>query len=275
MVLERIREAYPTLTKSQRRLADYVAESYREVALMTASKLGKRLSVNEATVIRFAQKLGYPGYPAFVQDVRAIVRGEWQGSAPEGDQAAELSGILERCVSDLSRVVSQLPMDTLQQVVDTLQAAGQVYVTSAGLIAPVGQLLSSGLQGMGVPSRVVDSDASGVAMALADLKKGDALVVVSTDEPASLLARALLLADKAGVRTVALTTSPVAPSARSAKLALSCLPATSDLALAILPLAMLVDAILVLVGRADRKRQTARTKALDKWRAALNQEAEG
>ena len=186
MVLERIREAYPTLTKSQRRLADYVAESYREVALMTASKLGKRLSVNEATVIRFAQKLGYPGYPAFVQDVRAIVRGEWQGGAPEGDQAAELSGILEKRVSDLSRVVSQLPMDALQQVVDTLQAAGQVYVTSAGLIAPVGQLLSSGLQGMGVPSRVVDSDASGVAMALADLKKGDALVVVSTDEPASV-----------------------------------------------------------------------------------------
>jgi len=274
MVLERIRKAYPTLTKSQRRLADYVAESYREVALMTASKLGNRLSVNEATVIRFAQKLGYPGYPAFVQDVRAIVRGEWEGGAPEGDRASELSGILGKRVSDLSRVVSQLPMDTLQQVVDTLQSAEQVYVASAGLIAPMGQLLSSGLQAIGVPSQVVDNKVAGMGMVLADMKKGDVLVAVTTDEPAPLLARALYLADRAGARTVALTTSPVAPSARSAKMALSSLPATSDLALAILPLAMLVDAILLLVAGADRKRQVARAKALGEWRAALGQEAE-
>ena len=76
MVLEKIRQLYPELTKSQRRLADFVAVSYREAAFMTASRLARKLGVNEATVIRFAQRLGYSGYPEFVQDVRAVVQDE-------------------------------------------------------------------------------------------------------------------------------------------------------------------------------------------------------
>ena len=38
-VLERIRQVYPQLTKSQKRLADFVTAYYREAAFMTASRL--------------------------------------------------------------------------------------------------------------------------------------------------------------------------------------------------------------------------------------------
>ena len=76
MILEKIRQIYPQLTKSQSRLADFIAASYQEAAFMTASRLARRVGVNEATVIRFAQRLDYAGYPDLIQDIQAIVQEE-------------------------------------------------------------------------------------------------------------------------------------------------------------------------------------------------------
>lgn len=76
MILETIRRVYPELTRSQQLLSDFVAHSYREAAFMTASDLAQRLNLNEATVIRFAQRLGYSGYPELVTALRELVQQE-------------------------------------------------------------------------------------------------------------------------------------------------------------------------------------------------------
>ena len=44
MILEKIRQLYPKLTKSQKRLADFIATSYQEAAFMTASRLARRVA---------------------------------------------------------------------------------------------------------------------------------------------------------------------------------------------------------------------------------------
>src|SRR3990172_2838399 len=74
MFREKVSKTYSTLSPSYRRIADFLLDHHNEAAFMTATQLARRVEVNTATVVRFAQRLGYDGYPELLQDVRSIVR---------------------------------------------------------------------------------------------------------------------------------------------------------------------------------------------------------
>ena len=53
-ILMQIRSDLPSFSKGQKRIANYILESYDKAAFMTASRLGKMVEVSESTVVRFA-----------------------------------------------------------------------------------------------------------------------------------------------------------------------------------------------------------------------------
>ena len=73
-ILGLIQESMPTFSKGQRRIANYILESYDKAAFMTASKLGKIVGVSESTVVRFAAELGYDGYPSMQRSLQKMIR---------------------------------------------------------------------------------------------------------------------------------------------------------------------------------------------------------
>lgn len=69
-LLDRINLGYDSLTKKQKRIADYVLRHYREVASMPAAVLSEKTGVSLSTVVRFAYSLGCSGYPALVKELQ-------------------------------------------------------------------------------------------------------------------------------------------------------------------------------------------------------------
>ena len=57
-ILAIIQENMNTFSKGQKRIANYILESYDKAAFMTASKLGKRVNVSESTVVRLCRRIG-------------------------------------------------------------------------------------------------------------------------------------------------------------------------------------------------------------------------
>ncbi len=62
---------YPTFSKGQRRIAEYIFNSYDDAAFMTAAKLGERVGVSESTVVRFAYMLAWMDIPRFRKRCRS------------------------------------------------------------------------------------------------------------------------------------------------------------------------------------------------------------
>src|SRR4030067_484348 len=90
---ERIKSAYADLSPSYQRLADFLMDHPYEAAFMTATQLGKQLEVDTATVVRFAQKLGYHGYPDLLGEVQAEVRerfARYSQPVGPGEKAADV-----------------------------------------------------------------------------------------------------------------------------------------------------------------------------------------
>lgn len=59
-----ISERFGDLTKSERRIANYLRKNQEASAFLSASELSDRLGLSEATVVRFARTMGFPSYPA-------------------------------------------------------------------------------------------------------------------------------------------------------------------------------------------------------------------
>lgn len=221
MILEKIRQTYPQLSKSQKRLADLVVNAYQEAAFMTASRMAKRAGVNEATVIRFAQRLGYPGFPEMVRDIQAVVCEELKTPAEAGVEAPllrSLSGQREA----LERLLSHVSREQGERAMAALRGKRRVFVTGEGVSYWLAGAFAAELKVRGCDGRVVPGDALSLAQALAEMGQGDALVGIAAAGDSPELARALAVARQRGVPTLAVAWSSLSAIAQASDVALSC-----------------------------------------------------
>ena len=64
-ILDSITEQYHSLTKSGKKLADYVFSHTAETQYLSITSLAENCDVSEATITRFCRGLGLSGYNAF------------------------------------------------------------------------------------------------------------------------------------------------------------------------------------------------------------------
>ncbi|MFV8869658.1 MurR/RpiR family transcriptional regulator [Serratia fonticola] len=62
--LLRIRQIYPTLAQNDRKLADFLLDNAEQARHLSSQKLAQLAGVSQSSVVKFAQKLGYKGFPA-------------------------------------------------------------------------------------------------------------------------------------------------------------------------------------------------------------------
>lgn len=65
-----IREKYNTMSKSQKKIANYVLGHPNDIALYSAAEFGSKIGLSESTVIRFAYSLGFSGFVELQKLVR-------------------------------------------------------------------------------------------------------------------------------------------------------------------------------------------------------------
>ncbi|MDL4912616.1 MAG: MurR/RpiR family transcriptional regulator [Enterobacterales bacterium endosymbiont of Blomia tropicalis] len=62
--LLRIRQLYPRLALNERRLADFLLSQPDRARHLSSQKLAEEAGISQSGVVKFAQKLGYKGFPA-------------------------------------------------------------------------------------------------------------------------------------------------------------------------------------------------------------------
>src|SRR5690606_4441585 len=69
-VLEHIRMSYNNMSKSQKRVAEFLLTSGIDVVYLSASRIADLVDVNRSTVVRTAQALGYEGFVDLQADLQ-------------------------------------------------------------------------------------------------------------------------------------------------------------------------------------------------------------
>ncbi|MBR1704067.1 MAG: MurR/RpiR family transcriptional regulator [Clostridia bacterium] len=133
-VFTRIEDAYYDLSKSHKKIADYVLENYEIAAFLTAAKLGEATNISVSTVVRFATSLGYEGYPEFQEALRETIKGKLtstQRIEVAGTQILDndlLTSVLQKDRDLIRTTLTSISKDDFEKASKAINNAKSIYI---------------------------------------------------------------------------------------------------------------------------------------------------
>jgi len=146
-ILAILQEKAPTFSKGQRRIAQYITESYDKAAFMTANRLGKTVGVSESTVVRFAVDLGFDGYPSMQKAMQEMVLNRLtsvQRIEVASDRFTDqdvVSMVLHADMEKLRQTDDTLSREEFHAAVNAILKAKRVYILGVRSVAPLANFL--------------------------------------------------------------------------------------------------------------------------------------
>ena len=255
-ILSTITKNLSTFSKGQKRISNYILESYDKAAFMTASKLGKTVGVSESTVVRFAVELGYEGYPSMQKALQEVVRTKLT-SVQRMEVINDLLGnqgvvsmVLQSDMETIRSTAESLDPEPFDQAVNAILAARNVYIVGVRSSEPLASFLNFYLRNMMDNVRLIDSTAiSEMFEQLVHVNPEDVVIGISFPRYSSRTIKAMQFCRDSGARVVAITDSSQAPAA---KIAHDVLLAKSDMVSIVDSLVApmsLINALIVSIGR--------------------------
>ncbi|MCX5178630.1 MurR/RpiR family transcriptional regulator [Streptomyces virginiae] len=224
----RIRSLGPSMTRSVQAVADAVAADPAGCARLTVSALAEHTGTSEATVVRTARLLGYPGYRDLRLALAALAAQQESGTAPALTVDIAVDDPLADVVAKLAHEEAQTLTDTaaaldltqLAAAVTALATARRIDIYGIGASALVGQDLAQKLLRIGLVAHA-HSDPHLAVTGAVQLRPGDVAVAITHSGTTGDVIEPLRTAFERGATTLALTGRPNSPVTRHADLVLA------------------------------------------------------
>jgi DNA-binding MurR/RpiR family transcriptional regulator len=180
-----LREGFDGFSRSQKAIARFIIDHLEEVGYLSAEELGDKGSTSSSTVVRFAQSLGFAGYPEMQKaardeyrlgaTARPIVHDDQLGFSIEEDV---LTRSLRTDVLSLEETISKNTMERFNRAVNALSSAKQVLAVGLHEAAVVADHAAYVFELLGIPCvAATDGSESSVAR-LVRLQEGDVLLAI-------------------------------------------------------------------------------------------------
>jgi DNA-binding MurR/RpiR family transcriptional regulator len=227
-----IREMRPNMSKSFGRLADYILDSYLQAALMTATELAHKVDVDAATVVRFAQKLGYSGFPPLQVEIKEKVMHDLLILHDNEETPNTLSGIINNSLSQLSSSLEQtkklIDTEELEKMAEMVGSSRRIILIPDDLGRAAAQNLLNILEQGGFIVNIIPAGLNNLARTISALSKDDLIIAIDVADDGPYISRALQEATLKKAHTIAIVGSASFLSARVADNVLAAQQQTED-----------------------------------------------
>jgi DNA-binding MurR/RpiR family transcriptional regulator len=267
-VLSMVESLMPTFSKGQKRIAQYISESYEKAAFMTANRLAKNVGVSESTVVRFATELGFDGYPSMQKAMQEMVVNRLTSVQRIevahdriGDQDV-LSMVLHSDMEKLRKTGETVDRVEFQSVVDTLLNARRIYILGVRSVAPLANFLGYYLNYMFDNVQIVTaSGSSAMFEKIVGIGKEDAVVAFSFPRYSTSTAKGAQYCRSTGATVIGITDSRLSPLGQNCD---HVLVTKSDMVSLVDSLVAPMSVINALIVALASKRQQALSETFDK-----------
>lgn len=221
MFQDQIREYYETLTPGFRKLADFIMTHTLDAAFLTVTEISRRVGVDPATVVRFAQEIGYSGYRELSREIKRYVRDQvtatYRKSTEAETEETQIHALIVATRQNLrSFTATEIP--NLAETLRVLKEAKCIWVAAEALWYPVARFLARILEISGFTATAFHPALAESTTALRKMQEGDALLDIVISNPSIDTGYVTRLAREKGVRTIAITTTGVVLPAREAEI---------------------------------------------------------
>ncbi|CAK7004989.1 MAG: HTH-type transcriptional regulator HexR [Peptostreptococcus russellii] len=216
-----MKEKYKTMSKGQKLLANYTMENYPKVAFMTASKLGETVGVSESTVVRFANALGFSGYPKFQDALQELIKTKLttverveMANRDYSTDSKILENVLKADIDNIKETLDTLEEKSYEKAVNTIISAKKLYIMGLRSSIYVAKYLGYYLNYILDDVIIVRMDMGEPVEQMIKLGEGDVLIVISFPRYSKKTLQVAEFAKERGAKVIALTDSYNAPTAK-------------------------------------------------------------
>ena len=214
----KVRTLAPSMTRSMQRVAEAVAGDPAGCAALTVTGLAELTGTSEATVVRTARLLGYPGYRDLRLALAGLAAQQQSGRAPAitPDIAVDdpIADVVAKLAYDEQQTLADTAagLDTVQlgAAVAALAAARRTDVYGIGASGLVAQDLTQKMLRIGLIAHAPGDTHLAVTNAV-QLRAGDVALAITHSGSTGDVIEPLRVAFERGATTIAVTGRPDGP----------------------------------------------------------------
>ena len=217
-IIELIDEKYVRMSKSHKKIAQFIKEHYDQAVFMTAAKIGAVLDISESTVVRFASGLGFDGFPDFQEVLADWVKNKLNTVSKMGakyggsSQSEILVDVLQADMEKISDTIEQVDPFAFETAIDSIIKAKTVYVVGLRTCEPLADFLSfylNMIRGNVVVLRT--TSASEMFEQMIRIDENDVLIGISFPRYSMRTLKAMEFANDRNAKVIAITDSIHSP----------------------------------------------------------------
>ena len=216
-LMEKIKNRYYRLSKSQKMIANYILNHYDKAAFMTASQLGETVEISESTVVRFANALGYSGYPKLQKALQELIKTKLttvqrlELSDSQITQDSIIEDVIKSDIDSIQATINELNKEEFSKIVDLINKAKNIYIigfrTSTVLAEFLGFYLNLILDNV----RVVRYGVSDIYEQLIHITNEDIVIGISFPRYSKKTTQMLEFVSEKDAQVIAITDSDLSP----------------------------------------------------------------
>ena len=223
---DRITNSLDKLSTRHKKIARFVLDNQYFTLFASANQVGEKNNTTAATVVRFAQALGYEGYSELQEALRSDLpnslttpaRMQKRMSAKDPPES-NFQQVFYTDIKNIERTASNLSEEKLDEALDAILKAKRILVIGAGLSHASVIYLAHSLKVMGFEVITIRSEGLQSAVELSGMKPGDLMFAIDLWRYVRMTVNAVEQAKENGIPVIAITDSVVSPLAQMADIA--------------------------------------------------------
>lgn len=207
----KIKAIQHSLSASEAKLASFTLASPSAMRDMSSSQLAKTVGVSQSSVVKFAQKLGYKGYPAFkLSVVDALNKKAHQAARLHGEITLDddFNDMADKLLAGKINVLSETrnlnEKEAFMDAVQRLLGAHRILVSGVGGSALVCKDLCYKLQKLGLQAQA-DADSHIQLAIAATLSASDVVIAISESGTTREVTRVIKEAQRHKCQVISIT----------------------------------------------------------------------
>src|SRR3954467_8596870 len=222
---EEIRQRFDEFSRSQKDVGQYIVDHLEEAAFHTAEELARRANTSSSTVVRFAQALGFEGFP----ELQASARDEYRRARENGAAATDLTTqplfpidqtrvetALAADHANMSETARKVDRDEVAASIDLISRAERIVLCGTDQMAFFASYLRHLLMLLDLRAEVVASPSQEGLAKLGRVDERTLVIGFSAGRPHPLVVRAMKLARHRRAATIAIADATLSEVAKLA-----------------------------------------------------------
>lgn len=213
---EKIEQSYKKMSKGHKNIANYIMANYDKAAFLTANKLGKAVGVSESTVVRFANSLGYEGYPEMQKELQDVLCSSLTSvqrmKMSEGVSDDEIfEKVLKTDIDNIRLTLNELDYTQFEACVNAMIGAKRIYVMGVRSAETIAKLFAGNLDFILGNVRCIQTSTTDATEQLIHICEGDIFVGISFPRYSRRTVDAMKFASSKGATCIGITDSAFSP----------------------------------------------------------------